>query len=84
MAKKSRPSFDAPPKSTGAAKQPGWVYRSGEPAAPVVDTTVVESTIIRTLPPDAPRNPLDLAMLPLTLLMMAALLPVSFLPRGKR
>jgi len=82
MARKSRPSFDAP-KSAAAAKQPGWVYRSGEPAAPVVDTTVVESTIVRTLPPEAPAHPLDLAVMPLTLLVMAALVPVSWL-RGKR
>ena len=83
MAKKIRPSFDAP-KSTGAAAKPaGWVYKSGEPAAPVVDTFAVESEIIRTLPPDAPVHPLDVALLPLTLLMLAALAPVSWL-RGQR
>ena len=90
MAKKPRPSFDAPKKPTEKA---GWVYRSGDevvshqsPVAshqsPVVShESPVVSPELSGL--SARRHPADRLLMPFALFMMTMLAPVSWL-RGKR
>ena len=82
MAKKSRPSFDAP-KTPGSSA--GWVYKSDEtaPVASPEPAVAVREPRAVSHEPRLASHPLDRAVLPFTLLMMTALAPVTWL-RGKR
>ena len=92
MAKKSRPSFDAPKRATSAKPAAaGWVYKSDEKVvashqSPVTSpvTSVVKRTAVSSVIKSAPRrHPFDRVVTPLTLVLMTVLAPVSLL-RGKR
>jgi uncharacterized protein YceK len=91
MAKKARPSFDAPKRS--GTKSAGWVYKSDETAvashpSPAANhqspvTSPEPSVAVREQRATSCEQRLDSVLMPLTLLMMTALAPVSWL-RGKR
>ncbi len=97
MAKKSRPSFDAPKRATSAKPAAaGWVYKSDEKVvashqSPVVSPEPVVQSIVKrasvssvsSVVGSVRARPIDRIVVPFTLLVMTVLAPVSLL-RGKR